>query len=497
MITSVQDHGIPAHRGWILTACMLAMFMAAVEVTIVATAMPTIVTDLGGFASLGWVFAVYLLMQAITVPIYGRLADLYGRKPVFFFGIGLFLAGSALCGFAHTMVWLIMFRALQGLGAGAITPLTTTIVADIYPPHLRARAQGYLASVWAVSAIIGPLLGAFIVEHYRWAGVFWVNLPLGMVSLLLLGRYLPSGDNDQPSRALDSLGISYLSVSIGALLLTILQSGQFGLWSIPLLILSLLSGFLFVRQQTTTVSPLFPPALWRSRTIVAGNIGGLAIGAAMMGISAFLPAYIQAVMGGGALAAGWTLAVMSLGWPLASVLSGRIMHSTSYRFTAVTGALFLMAGSGLLLLLTPHSSLWFARVAAFIIGVGMGMSSTTFLVSVQNEADFSMRGIATASTMFTRMLGSALGTALLGATLNFNLRLRLPTIGDPMQLLIARQEGSGAGISDSDLPIIVQQVGLSLHWVFVLSAGLAFCALFSAWGIPRHTKPLEEGESRS
>lgn len=159
MINSVQDHGIsPRNKGLVLTACMLAMFMAAVEVTIVATAMPTIVTDLGGFASLGWVFAIYLLTQAVTVPIYGRMADLYGRKPVFFCGTALFLTGSVLCGFAHTMVWLIAFRALQGLGAGVITPLTSTLVADVYPQHQRATAQGYLASVWAVSAIVGPLL---------------------------------------------------------------------------------------------------------------------------------------------------------------------------------------------------------------------------------------------------------------------------------------------------------------------------------------------------
>ncbi len=170
---------------------MLSMFMAAVEVTIVATAMPTIIADLGGFNLLGWVFAIYLLTQAITVPIYGRLADLYGCRQMFFIGTLLFLTGSVLCGFAPSLMWMIAFRALQGLGAGAITPVATTLIANIYGPHERAKAQGYLASVWGVSAIIGPLLGAFIVQHFHWSIVFWINLPIGVIAMVILARYLP------------------------------------------------------------------------------------------------------------------------------------------------------------------------------------------------------------------------------------------------------------------------------------------------------------------
>lgn len=286
-----------AHRPLILIACMLAMFMSAIEATIVATAMPTIIGDLGGFSLLGWVFAVYLLSQAITIPIYGRLADLYGRKRVFFFGATLFLLGSVLCGFAPDMYWLIGFRLLQGLGAGAIMPIASTIIGDIYSATERPKVMGYLSSVWGVSAIIGPLLGAFIVQHLPWALVFWVNLPIGLLAMFFLWRYLPA---HQPLRqhALDLAGTAWLTLFVSALLLALLQMESLGWWVVPLFALAAAALALLVRQERRAVEPLFPLALWQSRVIVAGNIGGLVIGAAMMGISAFLPTFIQGVMGG-------------------------------------------------------------------------------------------------------------------------------------------------------------------------------------------------------
>ncbi|HGW6121049.1 TPA: MFS transporter, partial [Serratia marcescens] len=325
-----------AHRPLILIACMLAMFMSAIEATIVATAMPTIIGDLGGFSLLGWVFAVYLLAQAITIPIYGRLADLYGRKRVFFFGATLFLLGSVLCGFAPDMYWLIGFRLLQGLGAGAIMPIASTIIGDIYSATERPKVMGYLSSVWGVSAIIGPLLGAFIVQHLPWALVFWVNLPIGLLAMFFLWRYLPAYQQLR-RHALDLAGTAWLTLFVSALLLALLQMESLGWWVAPLLALAAASLALLVRQERRAVEPLFPLALWQSRVIVAGNIGGLVIGAAMMGISAFLPTFIQGVMGGSPLEAGTTLALMSIGWPLASTLSGRLMLMTSYRATALLG----------------------------------------------------------------------------------------------------------------------------------------------------------------
>lgn len=480
-----------AHRPLILVACMLAMFMSAIEATIVATAMPTIIGDLGGFSLLGWVFAVYLLAQAITIPIYGRMADIYGRKQVFFFGASLFMLGSVLCGIAPDMYWLIGYRLLQGLGAGAIMPLASTIIGDIYSATERPKVMGYLSSVWGVSAIAGPLLGAFIVQHLPWALVFWLNLPIGLLSVLFLWRYLPA-HQQLHNHVLNLAGTAWLTLFVSSLLLALLQAEIFGWWGVPLLALSATALALLIRQERRVAEPLFPLVLWQNRVIVAGNIGGLVIGAAMMGISAFLPTFIQGVMGGTPLESGTTLALMSIGWPLASTLSGRLMLLSSYRTTALLGALLLLAGGLFLLMLQPHGDLLWGRVAAFTVGAGMGLCNTTFLVSVQNAAHYSIRGIATACTVFTRMMGSAMGTAILGATLNVNLQLRLPQTADPVQQLM---EPTARHAMAPDLLVqVTQQVAASLHWVFLASALISLLALAAALLIPAHSRPLGEKE---
>ncbi|MFC3395596.1 MDR family MFS transporter [Brenneria rubrifaciens] len=481
-----SEHPPVPHRHWVLIACMLAMFTAAIEVTIVATALPTIIADLGGFSLLGWVFAGYLLTQAISIPIYGRLADLFGRKRIFFIGTVTFLLGSVLCGFSTNMGWLILFRTLQGLGAGAITPIAFTIVADVYNSSERPKIQGYLSSVWGVSAIVGPLLGAFIVQHFNWALIFWVNVPIGLLSIFLLARYLPAVNQKCPHR-LDWAGAFYLALTVASLLMALLQAGVFGFWIIPMLIVAIGGGVLLFRQEKSAPEPLFPLAHWRNKIIIAGNFGGLAIGAAMMGVSAFMPTFIQGVMGKTPLEAGSILALMSIGWPLASTLSGRLMLRTSYRFTAISGGILIIVGSLALLTLDRSSNLNWGRAAAFLIGAGMGLSNTTFLVSVQNSVDYSTRGIATASTMFSRMLGSALGTAILGATLNLNLHWRLPELDDPLQMLM--DVNSRNMMSAEQFDWLSWQVSASIHWVFVVSALIAVMTLFSACMIPANQRP--------
>ncbi|MXP48859.1 MFS transporter [Pantoea sp. Eser] len=471
------------HRHWILIACMLATFMAAIEVTIVATAMPTIIAELGGFSQFGWVFSIYLLTQAVSVPLYGRLADRYGRKMMFFIGTSIFLIGSVLCGFAHSMTWLILFRAFQGLGTGAIMPLSSTIVADIHSPRERASAQGWLSSVWGVAAIVGPLTGAWLVQHFSWSVIFWVNLPIGLISMLMLARWLPAHQQEEQRQSLNLAGSGWLMLCVSALLVALLQAEQLGLWLIPFLLFSLFAGWMLKRHEQRADSPLFPLIIWRSRLIMAGNAGNLIIGAAMMGISAFLPTWIQGIGGGSPLQAGSALAMMSIGWPLASTLSGRLMLRTSYRFTAQLGALLLITGSALLLLLRPDSSLYQAGFTAFVIGTGMGMTSTTFLVSVQNQADYEIRGICTASIMFSRMMGSAIGTAIMGAVLNLNLHWRLPQAQDPVQQIMADE--SRRQLTPETLQQMVQAIAASLHWVFVVALVIALFALGVAWIMPR------------
>ncbi|MEJ4044046.1 MDR family MFS transporter [Erwinia sp. SLM-02] len=472
---------IVTRRHWVLIACMLSMFMAAIEVTIVATAMPTIVTELGGFSQFGWVFSIYLLTQAVTVPIYGRLADMWGRKRVFFIGAGLFLLGSILCGFASSMGWLILFRAFQGLGAGAIMPLTSTIIADVYPPKERAGVQGWLSSVWGVAAIVGPLTGAWLVQHFNWALVFWVNVPIGIISMLLLVRFFPES-REKCEQRINFTGSCWLMLTVTALLTGLLQAESLGFWTVLPIVLALLAGWRLVRHERHSSEPLFPLAIWRTRTLLAGNVGNLLIGAAMMGISAFLPAWIQGVNGGSPLQAGSALAMMSIGWPLASTLSGRLMQRTSYRFTAQLGSLLLIAGTALLLFLHRESPVWHAGLSAFVIGTGMGMTSTTFLIAVQNTAQYEIRGICTASVMFSRMLGSALGTAVMGAVLNYNLLLRLPQFSDPVQQVM-----SPAGreqLAPARLEMILTEIAHSLHWVFAVSLVIALGSLAMSRLVP-------------
>jgi len=468
-------------RHWVLIACMLSMFMAAIEVTIVATAMPTIITELGGFSQFGWVFSIYLLTQAVTVPIYGRLADMWGRKRVFFIGAGMFLLGSVLCGCASSMTWLILFRAFQGLGAGAIMPLTSIIIADVYPPKERAGVQGWLSSVWGVAAIVGPLTGAWLVQHFNWALIFWVNVPIGIISMLLLVRFFPENQKKSPHR-LNLAGSFWLMLTVTTLLMALLQAESLGYWSLTLIALAMLTGWILLRHERHSGEPLFPLDIWRTRALLAGNLGNLFIGAAMMGISAFLPPWIQGVNGGTPLQAGSALAMMSIGWPLASTLSGRLMQRTSYRFTALLGSILLVVGTALLLMLNQASPVWHAGIAAFVIGTGMGMTSTTFLIAVQNTAKFEIRGICTASVMFSRMLGSALGTAVMGAVLNYNLLVRLPQFSDPVQQVMSHN--GREQLAPDSLQLILTEIAHSLHWVFVVSLVIALGSLAMSRLVP-------------
>ena len=420
-------------RPLILAACMLAMFMAAIEATIVSTAIPTIVADLGGFSLFGWVFGAYLLAQSVSIPIYGRLADLFGRKRVLFVGIAVFLLGSTLCGFATSMVALIGFRALQGLGAGAILPISSTIIGDIYAPAERAKLQGWLSSVWGIAAVLGPLLGALVVTRLNWSVIFWLNLPIGAAAVLALSVFFKEQKLERP-HSIDFAGAALIVVAVGLLMLALLQARSLGWWTLLVLAVSGVGFVLLVAQEKVAAEPMLPLGLWRNRSILAGTLGSGAIGAAMMGCTAFLPVYVQGVMGQPVLVGGTALAVMTITWPIASTLGGRLMLRTSYRFNALLGGVLLLIGAVALPLVLSFGSILGVDAATAVMGAGLGLSSSTFMVSVQSAAIPRLRGIATASTVFARMAGSALGTAMLGAVLNLWLPASLA--GDPVQILM-------------------------------------------------------------
>jgi len=482
----------PRQRWLVFLACMAALFTAAVEGTIVATAMPTIVADLGGFSLLAWVFAAYMLTQAVTIPIYGRLADLYGRRRVLFFGLGLFLFGCVLCGFAPTMLWLVIFRAIQGIGAGAVLPITLTIIGDCYPALERVRVQPYVAAVFAGSSIIGPVLGAFILEHTGWQVIFWSIVPVGVFAVVMLTILF----KEKPrvvQHNIDITGALLLMASITGVLLAMLQSDKLGWWILPLVSASAALFMLFLRVEKRSPEPLLPSILWRNKTLLACNLGAFGVGASLMAVSAFLPTYLQGVLGQSVLASGVALSVMSFSWPVAATIGSRVMVRTTYRTTAVAGGAFVVIGSLAMALLvalpaqTANEILggWWPVIPAFLIGSGLGMMNSANHISMQ-EATVAYRGIATATQAFMRMMGSAFGTAILGTVLNLSLAWKLPGIHDPVQTMMdpaAREK-----IPANEAHRMAEGVGQSLDNLFWVALVIAVLTAAAAWLEP-HVRP--------
>ena len=471
----------------VFVACMLAIFIAAIEATIVATAMPTIVADLGGFDAFSWVFAAYLLTQAVTIPIYGRCADLYGRKRVFYDGAAHFLASSTLCGLAWNMSALVLFRVLQGLGAGAIQPIAMTIVGDIYTPVERARVQGYISSVWGVASITGPLLGGFLVQYVGWSLVFWVNLPIGAISILLLMIYLKEPLRPRQHQ-IDYLGSALLVLGVGALMLALLQAASLPGWMIAgLLVVATSAFFALVLQERRAAEPVIPMDLWRNPLIAVSNLGCFAIGALLMGVTAFLPTYVQGVLGRTPGSSGLVLAATSLSWSIASTIAGRLMVQTSYRFTATVGGFALVAGSAVMIAMAPSDGVFYPAAAAALIGIGMGFCNTAFLVAVQASVGFEFRGTATSSNMFMRNIGQALGIALFGAVLNWSLFLKLPTSGEAINNLMdpAKRESLASG----EIIRLTTAIAVSLHAVYLLAGLFAVLTVLLAIRLPKGLSP--------
>nr|WP_042190487.1 MDR family MFS transporter [Kibdelosporangium sp. MJ126-NF4]CEL19380.1 drug resistance transporter, EmrB/QacA family [Kibdelosporangium sp. MJ126-NF4]CTQ94821.1 drug resistance transporter, EmrB/QacA family [Kibdelosporangium sp. MJ126-NF4] len=416
--------GLRSERGPVLGSIMLATALVALDTTIIATAVPSVVADLGGFSQFPWLFSIYLLTQAVTTPLYGKFADLFGRKPVLLFGIGVFLLGSVLCGAAWSMPVLIAARAIQGIGAGAVQPISMTMLGDLYTLEERARVQGYATSVWAVSSLIGPALGGVFAEYVSWRWIFFINLPIGALAVLVLVRKF----NEKITRSkhkIDYLGSVLLTVGMSLVLLGLLEGGVAWAWnSVPsVLIFTVgvltLVAFGFVERKAA--EPVLPLWVFQNRTIVGGNLMSLIVGALMMGLSSYLPTFAEGVLGTGALVAGFTLAAMTIGWPLAATMSGHAYMRIGLRNTALIGAVFAITGSVLVSTLGPQTAVWVAGAFAFVVGVGLGLASSPSTIAVQVSVGWERRGVATGTNMFSRSLGSAVGVAVFGAIANATL----------------------------------------------------------------------------
>ena len=460
--------GLRSERGPVLGSIMLTTALIALGSTVIATAVPSIVDDLGGFSQFPWLFSVYLLTQAVTVPVYGKLADVVGRKPVMIFGIVVFVVASLLCGVAWSMTTLIIARALQGAGAGAVQPMGVTIIGDLYSVEERSRVQGYVASVWGLASVLGPALGGLFSEYLSWRWIFFINLPLGALALWVLHRRF-SEQVVRRHHAIDYAGTTTLTLGCSLLILGLLEGGSSWAWgsATGLLVLggALVALVAFVAVERRAVEPVLPLWVFGRRVLVGGNLAALTIGALLIGLSSYVPTYVQGVLGTGAVEAGFALGALTIGWPLAATFSGRIYMRIGFRDTALIGVALAVAGSVLTVLLTATSSVASVAGAMFVTGLGLGLTSSPTVVAVQSVVGWQRRGVVTGTNMFSRSMGSALGAAVFGAVAN--------------TLLAARFSSPPAGLSGR-LPEDVDSAGTALEGADPAVAAYVRAALFDA-----------------
>ena len=453
---------MPMTRRTIATCGVLGgNFLAAIEATIVAAAMPTVVGQLGGLAHYSWVFSAYLLASTVTLPLWGKLSDLYGRRLFYLGSVGFFLLGSVLRGTAHSMPALIVYRAIQGIGAGGLLPLGLTIIGELYTIRERGRMQGLFSGVWGVASLAGPLVGGYLTDTFSWRWVFLLNLPFGVVAASAVWVALA-----EPRRHLrpyiDYRGALFLSATVIALLLALSQSGGAatldGRVLAALYVGAALCAAAFVRVEGRVPEPLVPFDLFAERIVGAAMLCGLLIGTAMFGAIAFVPLFVQVALGGTATQAGTALTPLILGWVTMSVVTGRVLLKVGYRPMLLLGPACVSLGFIGLTQIGVESSFWTLRATLAAMGIGMGMTMLTLILAVQNAVAPARLGIATSLGQFTRSIGGAVGVAVMG-----------------LLIVAAVPEGQEAE------PAAMEQ---ALHRVFLLGACVAAAAVGAAFRVP-------------
>ena len=464
-------------RPIVVAAILLAIFISAVEATVIATAMPTVVGDLGGLELYGWVSAVYMLAATITIPPYGKLADVFGRKPILLVGLGIFLVGSIGSGMAHSMGMLIAMRAVQGFGAGGIQPVALTIVGDLFPPAQRARMQGLIGAVWGVAGIAGPLLGGLVVHAISWRWVFYLNVPVVVLAaaLILVGLVEPVREPRTP-KPIDVTGVALLTTAVLSLLAA--AHGNAG-WLLPT---AIVATVLFVLHERRHPAPLVPMELMVRPLIAVASVNGAVVGAVMSASVIYVPLYVASVLFGTPTQAGLAVAPMLVGWPIASALSGRILLATGPRPLVRVGFSIVAVASVLLdVLISNGAGTTPLLVAMFVLGTGMGLANTALIIAVQESVGFAQRGVVTANSMFFRSIGGALAVGMLGAVMARILAGRVPE--DVLDALLGPMHGRGLD------PATLSGLGATLHEgmapIFHVLAGISVLGAVSALFFPR------------
>ncbi|MEU8774624.1 MDR family MFS transporter [Streptomyces sp. NPDC048606] len=486
----------------VVVALMLCMALVALDSTIVSTAVPQIVGDLGGFSVFSWVFSGYLLAVTVTLPVYGRLNDTLGRKPVLLFGTALFLVGSILCAFAWNMAALIAFRIVQGLGGGALQSTVQTLAADLYPLKDRPRIQARMTTVWASSALVGPALGGLLAQYAGWRWTFLINVPLAGLALWLTARRLVEPVRSPGRRGpVDWAGALGVFACGGLLLFALVQGGVAWPWlsapSLGLLAASAVAAVVVVRVERRAEEPILPGWVWRRRTIAAVNLALGALGLLMIAPMVFMPTYAQTVLGLGPVGAGLLMALMTLSWPVSAALCQHVYRRIGFRDTAVLG-MSLAAVVLFSFTLLPHPArAWQPALVMLLLGAALGLFQLPLIVGVQSTVGWAERGTTTASVLFCRTVGQSVGAALLGAVANATVAARLagaPGAGLPTTLDdVSRALAAPGELSPAATRHLRDAVAAAVDHIFLGATAAALAALLALLLIaPRRFPVLPE-----
>ncbi|MBL8080410.1 MAG: MFS transporter [Anaerolineales bacterium] len=461
---------------------MLSLFLASMESTVVATAMPTIVGQLGGLEHYSWVFSAFMLASTTVVPLYGKLSDIYGRRNLYVIAMALFLVGSILCGRAGTMTQLIFARALQGIGAGGIMPLAFILIGEMFSLEQRAKMQGLFSGVWGVSSIAGPLLGGFIVDQFSWHWIFYINVFPGLIAAALVAFGWRDQTRSHERPAVDYAGAALLTVGIITLLLGLMEFGTFNSWMF--LASSIVLFIILWQVEIRAADPILPIPLFRDALFSSATAHGLMTGWAVFGSISFIPLFVQSVLGANATQAGITITPMLLGWVAASIFGTRIMLRVGYHRLGLVGTALFVVGATLMLFIGVESSQIMMMVFVTLMGIGMGLSIPAFVIAVQTSVERKHLGTATSMLQFSRSIGGTLGVSVMGAALSARLASNLSASGlDPSLVtqLLDPTPGSELVI-DAGVRIAMAN---AIHLIFIIAFVAAILGLAAAFFAPR------------
>jgi EmrB/QacA subfamily drug resistance transporter len=489
-------------RRWAVTiGVMTGMAIAALEATVVGTAMPTVIASLGGINHYSWVFSAYLVTSTVTVPVWGKLSDLYGRRLLYQTGIGIFLLGTLLSGISSSMTELIIYRAIQGLGAGALVPLGMTIIGDIFTLKERAKMQAYFSGVWGLSSVVGPVIGGFITDQISWRWVFFINLPIGVAAAIIIGAALKEPKN-KSKPTIDYWGAALLMGAISLIMLALVESGTMASLVSGRNLLVMAAGVmllaLFVWVEMRAADPIIPFTMFRNRTVAVSVAAGFLAGIAMFGGISFIPLFAQGSLGMTATQAGSLLTPLMLSWVTMSVIGGRLLLKVGFKSITLVGFVVMAVGFVMLAVFRRETPSFWLYLDLVLIGSGLGLTMLTLLIAVQQAVERNQLGVATSLNQFSRAIGGAFGVAIMGAVLTGGLAANLRNAANmPGSRITVEQAASFASnpnaliepkaraeLPADTLAVLQESMTSAVHPVFWVGAIVCILALFVSFMLP-------------